>query len=176
MAEDLAGAIVRVSGFIEAWNRLRAGGSHTGLIYSVGAFPGEDDPRELRQDDIEALLGAAAYLISSLGNVGEQPITPTPVEDDRVSDAATGLPPLERVTTADTILLAAFAASAGVAFSPVTKQPIPVRYLSVRGLINAPASDGHAVEWGQIHVAVPVEHTLDVAAALAKGSTEDLGG
>jgi hypothetical protein len=174
VAEDLAGAIARVSGFLEAWNRLKAGGQHTELIYSAGAFPDEDDPRELRQEDIEALLGAAGYLLASVGPIGDEPTTPTPVEDDRVSDAATGLPPLERVTREDTILLAAYSASVGVALSPVTRQPIPVRYLSVRGLINAPAGEDHAMEWGQIHVAVPVEHTLDVAAALAKGSTETI--
>lgn len=98
--------------------------------------------------------------------------------DPRVSDEATGLPPLEEVDPADSILCMAWHASEGIAASPATREPIAVRYLSVRGLVRADRGpdDPHAVEWGQIHIAVPVEAAVDVAAALAKGTTEDLGG
>jgi hypothetical protein len=102
-------------------------------------------------------------------------------EDPRLSDAATGLPPLEDVEPADTVLLLAWAASEGVALSPVTAAPQAVRFLSVRGLAML---DPNLVgagrlptdpQWVQVHIAVPVEHALDVAAALAKGTTEQLG-
>lgn len=168
---DVAGAVQRVSRFLEGWDRLRIGGQHTDLIYSVGAHPDEDDARELLTTDLDLLLAAAQTLVAA-----QAPTGATPVEDPRVTDQATGLPPLEQVDPGDTILLAAYAASEGVAMSPASGQAIPVRYLSVRGLIRGDADDPRSAEWGQIHVAVPVEHVMDVCASLAKGSTEDLGG
>lgn len=96
----------------------------------------------------------------------------SPDDDPRLTDEATGLPPLEQVEADHALLVVAWTASAGVATSPLTGAAVPVRFLSVRGLSNGP---GGRPEWAQVHLAVPVEHAVDVAAALAKGSTEDLG-
>jgi hypothetical protein len=92
-------------------------------------------------------------------------------EDPRVSDEVTGLPSLLEIDEQDTMLLAAWSASIGVATSPVTGDVVAVRFLHCRGLVRG--ADG-TPEWGQVFVAVPVEHALDVAAALAKGSVDDL--
>lgn len=103
------------------------------------------------------------------------------VGDLRLSDAATGLPPLEEVEPADTVLLLGWAASEGLVVSPVTAEPAAVRYLSVRGLAMLEpdlVGAGRAPndpQWVQVHIAVPVEAALDVAAALAKGTTDQLG-
>jgi hypothetical protein len=95
-------------------------------------------------------------------------------DDPRVSDEATGLPPLEEVETQSSLVVCAWDAGSGIAGHPGMGDPIPVRWLHVRGLVNTDDDDG--VQWGQLHIAVPVEHALDVAAALAKGTTEELGG
>lgn len=103
------------------------------------------------------------------------------VGDLRLTDAATGLPPLEEVEPADTVLLLGWYASEGLVVSPVTAEPAAVRYLSVRGLAMLDpdlVGAGRAPndpQWVQVHIAVPVEAALDVAAALAKGTTEQLG-
>jgi len=94
-------------------------------------------------------------------------------DDPRLSDEATGLPPLEEIEDASTLLVLAYAAGEGVVLSPVTGKVEPCRYLHLRGIAASP--DVHnGVEWGQLHLAVPVEECMSVAAALAKGSTEDL--
>lgn len=46
---------------------------------------------------------------------------------------------------------------------------LAVRYLHMRGLTSDP---GEPPVWAQIHVAVPVDHALDVAATLAKGTVD----
>lgn len=98
-------------------------------------------------------------------------------DDPRLSDEATGLPPLEVIEQEGTVVVLAYAASEGVSALTLddkvakgTEQA--VRYLHVRGIAASP--DG-GVEWVQCHLAVPVECALDVAAALAKGTTEDIG-
>src|SRR3954447_4257272 len=96
-------------------------------------------------------------------------------EDARLSDEATGLPPLSDIEDATTILLLAWDASVGVARSPWTDETQPVRYLHVRGLAQGAEGPSDVPDWVQVFVAVPVEHALDVAADLAKGSTESLG-
>lgn len=94
-------------------------------------------------------------------------------EDPRLSDAATGLPPLEDVDPNDALLVLAWSASVGVATSPATSETVPVRYLSVRGLVRGRPDDPQSAEWAQFHLAVPVEHAVDVAAALASGGQLD---
>lgn len=91
-----------------------------------------------------------------------------------MSDDATGLPPLDDVEPAAAILVLAWAASEGVATSPYDGATQAVRYLSVRGLVrSAPGDDPSAVEWAQVHLAVPVEAAVDVAASLASGGWVD---
>jgi hypothetical protein len=87
--------------------------------------------------------------------------------DPRVSDEATGLPPLEELNDDETILVVAWASGSGVAQSPMAEETVPCRYLHLRGVAQGP--DGP--EWAQIHIAVPVEHAVDVAAALAAGGS-----
>lgn len=90
--------------------------------------------------------------------------------DDRTSDEATGLPPLEELESETTLVVLAWAGSEGIAAHTVGGETVdggaPVRYLHVRGLIVGGPS---GVEWAQIHLAVPVEHAVDVAACLATG-------
>lgn len=93
------------------------------------------------------------------------------MSDPGYSDEATGLPPLTEPDPAMTMVVLAYDVSVGLAAVP-TYGDVPVRYLHVRGLANGP--DGQP-EWVQSHIAVPVTMALDVAAALAKGSTEELG-
>lgn len=96
------------------------------------------------------------------------------MSDDRLSDQATGLPPLSEPDPADTVMLLAYDVSVGLVANPnVSSDGVPVRYLHVRGIANT-GPDG-SIEYVQVHVAVPVEAALDVAAALAKGTTDDLG-
>lgn len=95
------------------------------------------------------------------------------MSDDRTSDEATGLPPLHIIEPVDTIVLLAWDASEGIVHNPVTGESQAVRYLHVRGIGN---DENDVITWSQCHIAVPVEHAVDVAAALAKGTTEDLGG
>lgn len=93
--------------------------------------------------------------------------------DQAASDEATGLPPLEMVEPELAIYVMAWEAVAGVVATPTAPEPVAVRYLNVRGLVRGrqgPAS----MEWAQVYLAVPVEHALEVAAALAKGTTEEL--
>lgn len=94
--------------------------------------------------------------------------------DPRVSDEATGLPPLEVIEAETTLVVLAWAASEGIAAltldGEVKEGGEAVRYLHCRGLIEGGPS---GVEWAQIHLAVPVGSALDVAAALAKGTTEE---
>lgn len=53
----------------------------------------------------------------------------------------------------------------GIVANPGVGASILVRWLHLRGLVNS--EDGSGVEWGQLHIAVPVEHRVDVAADLA---------
>lgn len=92
-------------------------------------------------------------------------------DDPRVSDEATGLPPLEEVEDDLAMLVVAWYASEGVAASPLTNEPQAVRYLHARGLVTG--KDG-TPEWAQVYLAVPVEASVELAAALAKGTTEQL--
>lgn len=94
-------------------------------------------------------------------------------EDPRVSDEATGLPPLEQVDPDDTMLVCSWVGSVGVAMVPGRDETIAVRYLSVRGITRGTPGDPHSAEWAQFHLAVPVEHAVDVAAALASGGQFD---
>jgi len=93
----------------------------------------------------------------------------------RASDDATGLPPLEIIEPETTLVVAAWDATEGVAARTAggeIEADVPVRYLHARGLIQGGPT---GVEWAQIHLAIPVELALDVAAAIAKGTTEQLG-
>lgn len=91
---------------------------------------------------------------------------------DRLSDEATGLPPLCDVEPNHALLTLAWCASEALVTSPITGTVEPCRVISLRGLQRAPGSG--EPEWGQVHIAVPVEVALDVAAALAKGTTDEL--
>jgi hypothetical protein len=88
-------------------------------------------------------------------------------DDPRLSDEATGLPPLEEIGTDDIMLVLAWAGGEGLATSPISGKTEACRYLHLRGL--AVAADGASAEWAQVHIAVPVSHALDVAATLGKG-------
>lgn len=92
-------------------------------------------------------------------------------DDPRLSDEATGLPPLGVVDPTNTCIGLAWDASEGLVYNPHTDQSIPVRYLHVRGLYN---EDDGKVMWGQCFIAVPVDVALEVAAALAKGTMTNL--
>lgn len=91
--------------------------------------------------------------------------------DPRTSDEATGLPPLEEVEAESSLVVLAWTSGVGVVANPGIGEPTPVRWLHLRGLINNENGDG--VQWGQLHIAVPVEHAVDVAAALAAGGVFD---
>lgn len=105
------------------------------------------------------------------------PLTANVPADPRTTDEATGLPALDVVEPASSLVVVAWAAAAGIVSSPLQAADIPVRWLHLRGLARAvPGDDPHVVDWAQMHIAVPVDHALDVAAALAKGTTEELGG
>lgn len=92
-------------------------------------------------------------------------------DDPRTSDEATGLPPLEEVEPQSSLVVLAWTSGTGVVANPGLGDAVPVRWLHVRGLINTDGDDG--VQWGQLHIAVPVEHAVDVAAALASGGMFD---
>ncbi|MES1975704.1 MAG: hypothetical protein V4472_24875 [Pseudomonadota bacterium] len=91
------------------------------------------------------------------------------MDDPRVSDEATGLPPLGEIGTDPAMIVLAWEGGEGVVQSPHTTETVAVRYLHLRGLIEAPADEPHKVEWTQVHIAVPIEHAMDVAAVLAGG-------
>jgi hypothetical protein len=93
------------------------------------------------------------------------------MDEERLTDEATGLPPLEEADPEASMVVLAWAASEGIV-AGASPEPQAVRWLHVRGL--ALQEDGTGAQWTQLHFAVPVEHALDVAAALAKGTTEDL--
>lgn len=88
-----------------------------------------------------------------------------PYTDPRLSDEATGLPPLDEVDGANAMLVLAWVTSDGLA--SLAREGEPVRYLSARGLTQA--ADG-AVEWAQAHLAVPTAVAMDVAADLGAGA------
>lgn len=88
------------------------------------------------------------------------------MSDPRVSDEATGLPPLDELGNDPAMIVLAWASGEGVVSSPHTGEALAVRYVHLRGLIEAPTDEPHKVEWAQVHIAVPVEHAMDVAAAL----------
>lgn len=95
-------------------------------------------------------------------------------DDPRLTDEATGLPPLEDLQHEYTIVALAWTASVGVAMSPLDPEPVAVRYLHLRGLVSGEGGPPDNPVWGQVFVAVPVDAALEVAAALAKGTTEQL--
>lgn len=68
------------------------------------------------------------------------------------SDEATGLPPLQQVEVEGSILALNWVFGVEGLVSVVDESDLPVRYLSVRGLI---ISDEGTAQWGQVHVAVP---------------------
>lgn len=86
------------------------------------------------------------------------------MSDPRVSDEATGLPPLDEVEPEIALLGMAWAVTEGIVQSPVTEETVAVRYLSVRGLVHGP--DGGPVEWNQVHIAVPAEALGDLVRSL----------
>ena len=69
-----------------------------------------------------------------------------------MSDAATGLPPLDQPIEEDTLWAMAFSSGQADVLSPVDRGPSGAMILSVRGLVNS--RDG-SPEWGQMHIAFP---------------------
>lgn len=96
-----------------------------------------------------------------------------PEPDPRVSDEATGLPPLGEIGTDETMLVLAWEGGVGVVSSPFTHKDEPVRFLHLRGLAVGLSGDPEDVDWVQVHIAVPVEHAVDVASVLAAGGSFD---
>lgn len=94
--------------------------------------------------------------------------------DPRLSDEATGLPPLEELGDDPVVLVLAWATGDGIAANDFTKSDEPCRYLHVRGLIKS-ETPGYAAEWTQAHFAIPTAAVMDLAADLVKGSAEQLG-
>lgn len=88
------------------------------------------------------------------------------MDDDRLTDEATGLPPLDELGDDEVLVVLAWASGEGLAQLPDSPTPLAVRYLHARGLAKAP--DG-TVEWVQVHLAVPMDHAMDVAVALGGG-------
>lgn len=96
------------------------------------------------------------------------------MNDPRTSDEATGLPPLENVENELAILALVWTASEGVVASPLTEEPQAVRYLHVRGIVAGDGGPDDTPVWAQAHIAVPFDVAMEMAAALAKGTTEQL--
>jgi hypothetical protein len=93
--------------------------------------------------------------------------------DPRVSDEATGLPPLEELGDDETLVVLARSSGEGLASNPLAGDvPVAVRYLHLRGLANAELLAG-TIQWAQVHIAVPVDDALDLAADLARGAPDD---
>lgn len=90
------------------------------------------------------------------------------MDDPTASDGATGLPPLEEPEQETTLVVAAWDVSIGTAARTSggeVEATVPVRYLHARGLIEGGPT---GVEWAQI------EHAMEIAAAVAKGTATDL--
>lgn len=86
------------------------------------------------------------------------------------SDEATGLTPLTDLEANATIVVEAWNVTEGLVSGHLDDDhdSVAVRYLHVRGLIKA--ADG-GIKWAQIHVAIPTEHVVDIAAQIAMGVT-----
>lgn len=95
--------------------------------------------------------------------------------DPRLSDAATGLPPIEELGTDPVMLVLGWATGSGIAANDFTQSDEPCRYLHLRGLVEGADGPDGPPDWAQIHLAIPVSVVLDLAADLAKGSTESFG-
>lgn len=100
-------------------------------------------------------------------------------DDPRLSDEATGLPPLHVLDESNALLVLAWDASHGMAAGMVDVAggdgTVAVRWLHLRGLVVGAEGRTGNPDWAQMHIAVPVSSALDVAAALAKGTTTELG-
>lgn len=100
----------------------------------------------------------------------------TAAGDPRLTDTATGLPPLEELGDDEVLVVLAWSSGEGIATNPLAGRgadgTVAVRYLHMRGLANSELADGR-VEWAQAHIAVPVDVCLDVAADLARGAPAD---
>lgn len=94
--------------------------------------------------------------------------------EEQLSDEATGLPPLENIENELTILALAWSASEGLVASPLADEPQPVRFLHVRGIIPGDGGPEDTPIWAQAYIAVPFDVAMEMAAALAKGTTEQL--
>jgi hypothetical protein len=91
--------------------------------------------------------------------------------DPRVSDEATGLPPLEELGNDPVMLVLAWATGNGIASNDFTDSEEPCRFLHLRGLVVSETA-GYSAEWAQIHFAIPVEAVMDLAADLVRGRPE----
>lgn len=75
------------------------------------------------------------------------------------TDEATGLPPLSEVIAEDSLLAVTYQlGQEGLVQVPDEEAPVPVLYLSVRGLVQQVGAQGDlhpTAEWAQMHVAFP---------------------
>jgi len=89
-------------------------------------------------------------------------------EDLRISDEATGLPPLEEIGDDPVMVVLAWATGDGIVAGLYPDGAVAAcRYLHVRGAILGP--DGQP-EWAQIHLAIPVDDALDLSVSIIAGT------
>jgi hypothetical protein len=97
------------------------------------------------------------------------------VSDPRLSDEATGLPPLEQVEEDRAVFVLEWDTSEGIVASGFHEETKPVKFLHVRGLVRGEPG-GPDVEWAQAYIAISTDIVMDLAADLVKGTTEQFGG
>lgn len=85
------------------------------------------------------------------------------MSDPRLSDEATGLPPLDELNDDPSVLALLWATGEGLGGTPAN--PHPVIYLHVRGLSTNP-DDPTGVDWVQAHIAFPRDAVADVISVL----------
>jgi hypothetical protein len=96
---------------------------------------------------------------------------PNTIDD---SDRATGLPPLTIVEGQPSVYVTSYATQLGTMNGEAFVQPVPVRWLSVRGFTVASPEDiarGKLIAWVQHHIAINANNALDLAASLTSGET-----
>lgn len=93
--------------------------------------------------------------------------------DPRLSDEATGLPPLAQVEDERALFVLDWYTSEGIVLSGFTNETKAVKFLHARGLVRGERG-GAEVEWAQAYIAIPTEVVMELAADLVKGTTEPL--
>jgi hypothetical protein len=88
------------------------------------------------------------------------------MSEDRTSDEATGLPPLDELGDDETMVVLAFASGEGIVARP-DGESVSCKYLHARGLATDP--EGGPTMWVQVHLAIPDEIAMEVAVAIMGG-------